>query len=244
LEKEVEPPVGQLALVFTDIKNSTALWDMQPVAMQASIKIHNNTMRRLLRSCGGYEVKTEGDAFMVAFPSATSAVLWCFIVQLQMQANPWPQEILDTDMCKAVSKVGPDGKEILISRGISVRMGVHWGSPVCEIDPVTKRMDYYGPMVNRSARVSGAADGGEIYVSSDVVRELSLLVGHPQKAEDNGDDDNDNEDVELDLAGVSLKQLEMVIVEIGEVKLKGLEHPETLSMVRVVAHSCAQSNSL
>ena len=35
--------------------------------MRSAIKIHNTIMRRQLRITGGYEVKTEGDAFMVAF---------------------------------------------------------------------------------------------------------------------------------------------------------------------------------
>jgi hypothetical protein len=54
----------------------------------------------------------------------------------------WPQEILDSE----------EGKEILDSRGevlyrgLSVRMGIHWGAPVCEADPITRRMDYFGPM--------------------------------------------------------------------------------------------------
>ena len=67
LEQEIEPPIGPLALVFTDIKNSTLLWDSYPAPMRSAIKIHNTIMRRQLRITGGYEVKTEGDAFMVAF---------------------------------------------------------------------------------------------------------------------------------------------------------------------------------
>ena len=43
--------------------------------MRSAIKIHNTIMRRQLRITGGYEVKTEGDAFMVAFPSPTAALL-------------------------------------------------------------------------------------------------------------------------------------------------------------------------
>ncbi|KAJ2018787.1 cysteinyl-tRNA synthetase, partial [Coemansia sp. S85] len=64
LEREVPPPVGEIALVFTDVKNSTIQWETNQVAMRSAIKVHNSTMRRMLRSIGGYEVKTEGDAFI------------------------------------------------------------------------------------------------------------------------------------------------------------------------------------
>ncbi|GMG56415.1 unnamed protein product [Ambrosiozyma monospora] len=61
---EIKPPTGHVALVFTDIKNSTLLWDTFPFPMRSAIKVHNSIMRRQLRIIGGYEVKTEGDAFM------------------------------------------------------------------------------------------------------------------------------------------------------------------------------------
>lgn len=47
-------------------------------------------------------------------------------------------------------------------------MGIHRGEPSCEPDPVTGRMDYFGRMVNRSARVEGMAKGGQILISEDV----------------------------------------------------------------------------
>ncbi|CAG8445716.1 14591_t:CDS:10 [Ambispora leptoticha] len=172
LQKEIEPPTGKIALVFTDIKNSTFLWETIPIAMRHAIKQHNTIMRRLLRNIGGYEVKTEGDAFMVSFPTVSSALLWCFTVQMQLLQADWPTELLELE----------DGKEVygghdseLIYRGLSVRMGIHWGSPVCETDPITKRMDYFGPMVNRAARICNAADGGQICVSADVESEIRLL---------------------------------------------------------------------
>ena len=80
LDQEVDAPQGEVTLVFTDIKNSTVLWETYSVAMQSAIKMHNEVMRRHLRIIGGYEVKTEGDAFMVAFPTVTSALLWAFTI--------------------------------------------------------------------------------------------------------------------------------------------------------------------
>lgn len=142
LDREVAPPVGLVALVFTDIRNSTALWESNP-GMQTAIRIHNQLLRRQLRAIGGYEVKTEGDAFMVSFPTVTAALLWTLTVQIELLREDWPQEILDSDEGKEIRT--PQGD--VLYRGLSVRMGIHFGSPVCEADPITRRMDYLGAMV-------------------------------------------------------------------------------------------------
>ncbi|KAN0064637.1 cysteinyl-tRNA synthetase [Thecaphora frezii] len=249
LDREVAPPIGQVALVFTDIKNSTALWETNG-GMQTAMRQHNYLLRRQLRTIGGYEVKTEGDAFMVSFPSVTSALLWCFTVQLQLQEEDWPQEILECD----------DGREVydaagqLIHRGLSVRMGIHWGWPVCEADPITRRMDYFGPMVNRSARICGAADGGQIMASKDVITELRDILGtfnDAAAANAGGDDlvalpptlaaDIKNHEIDEDTFRllnpnvsrdvVLLRRMGFGISEIGERRLKGLETPEVLSLI-------------
>lgn len=141
LDREVAPPVGMVALVFTDIRNSTALWESNP-GMQTAIRMHNQLLRRQLRAIGGYEVKTEGDAFMVSFPTVTSALLWCLTTQLELLREDWPQEILDSDEGREIL----DSRGEILYRGLSVRMGIHWGAPVCEADPITRRMDYFGPM--------------------------------------------------------------------------------------------------
>jgi adenylate cyclase len=62
--------------------------------MQNSMRIHHDLLRRLIRAFDGYEVKTEGDAFMVSFSSVTSAVLWCFTVQLELLRADWPVELI------------------------------------------------------------------------------------------------------------------------------------------------------
>ncbi|TID18625.1 hypothetical protein CANINC_003875 [Pichia inconspicua] len=181
LDDEIEPPTGDLAMVFTDIKNSTLLWDNYPAAMRSAIKVHNAIMRRQLRIIGGYEVKTEGDAFIVSFPTPTAALLWCFIVQQQLlTTNDWPAEILSSDQGLEIK----DTEGNLIFRGLSVRMGIHWGTPVCEMDVVTKRMDYFGPMVNRASRVSAVADGGQITMSNDFYHELEKVRKIHKKIEE------------------------------------------------------------
>lgn len=238
LDDEIEPPVGEVAMVFTDIKNSTLLWDYYPVEMQTAIKIHNSVMRRQLRIVGGYEVKTEGDAFIVSFPTITSAMLWCFTVQQQLLVADWPSEILQSDQGCEIR----DEKDSLIYRGLSVRMGIHWGFPVCERDIVTRRMDYFGPMVNRAARISGEADGGQITVSSDFIAHFTKILEIHQKCTTEQEKDKANEvlegfyqDTQIGLiVEAELEKLERIgwiMEDLGEKKLKGLETPERIMLL-------------
>ncbi|KAH8727810.1 hypothetical protein GQ44DRAFT_769873 [Phaeosphaeriaceae sp. PMI808] len=233
LDNEVDAPTGEVSLVFTDIKSSTLLWETYPIAMRSAIKMHNELMRRQLRIIGGYEVKTEGDAFMVAFRTVTSALLWCFTVQSQLLYVEWPQEILSSVNGQAV--VDTDGN--VIFRGLSVRMGIHWGTPVCEVDPVTKRMDYFGPMVNRASRISSVADGGQITVSSDFIAEIQrLLETHIEGDRSNsaGSEEAFGEDVNNQLIRQELRSLSsqgFEVKDLGERRLKGLENPEYIYLM-------------
>jgi adenylate cyclase len=233
LDNEVDAPTGEVSLVFTDIKNSTLLWETYPIAMRSAIKMHNELMRRQLRIIGGYEVKTEGDAFMVAFRTVTSALLWCFTIQSQLLEVQWPQEILSSVNGQEV--VDPDGN--VIFRGLSVRMGIHWGTPVCEVDPVTRRMDYFGPMVNRASRISSVADGGQITVSSDFIAEIQrLLETHIEGDRSNsaGSDEAFSEDSSSQLIRQELRSLSsqgFEVKDLGERRLKGLENPEYIYLM-------------
>ena len=240
--EEPEAPIGDVAIVFTDIKNSTALWEILPVPMRSAIMIHNELMRRQLRIIGGYEVKTEGDAFMVSFPTVTSALLWSFSCQSHLLELSWPGEILDTVHCQ--EKYDADGN--VIYRGLSVRMGIHWGRPVCEQDPITRRMDYFGPMVNKAARVSAVADGGQISVSSDYISEIQrTLELYAETGDDTEKDGKDRRDsaesqqteredpmaaqIKRELRQLSSQGFE--VKDLGEKKLKGLENPETIYLM-------------
>lgn len=233
LDQEVDAPIGDVTLVFTDIKNSTLLWETYPIAMRSAIKMHNELMRRHLRLIGGYEVKTEGDAFMVAFPTVTSALLWAFTIQVSLLEVAWPQEILSSVNGQEVTD--PDGN--MLFRGLSVRMGIHWGRPVCETDPVTRRMDYFGPMVNRAARIQSVADGGQITVSSDFIAEVQrLLETHIETdrtnsagSEESMTDDVINAAIQRELRSLSSHGFE--VKDLGERRLKGLENPEYIYLM-------------
>ncbi|KAH7326525.1 adenylate cyclase, ACY [Stachybotrys elegans] len=234
LEAEIAAPTGNVSIAFTDIKNSTTLWEMYPTAMRSAIKLHNEVMRRQLRRIGGYEVKTEGDAFMVSFPTATSALLWCFAVQMELLDVSWPSEVLNSVSCQPIY----DNDGTLIFRGLSVRMGIHFGNDhVSERDPVTRRMDYFGPMINKAARISAVADGGQIVVSRDFISEITRCLENYQDTDranfNNSDDTFEDENfaaaIRKDLRSLTSQGFEgFQVKEMGEKKLKGLENPEVV----------------
>ncbi|ATB50246.1 ATP-binding protein [Corallococcus macrosporus] len=154
------PPEGSVALVFTDVQGSTRLWERCGAGMRAALEVHDRVLRSLLAGSAGYEVKTQGDSFMIAFPSVQEALGWCLEAQDVLLRAPWPVDILSQP--EAAEEMGPGG---LLFRGLRVRMGVHVGEPECRVDARSGRTDYLGRMVNVAARVAAAGHGGQVLVS-------------------------------------------------------------------------------
>ena len=88
----VPAPTGSITLCFTDVEGSTVQWEANAEAMAQCIGVHNDLMRIKLEEYHGYEVKTEGDAFMVAFSDPNNALNWCLDVQQSLLNAEWPEE--------------------------------------------------------------------------------------------------------------------------------------------------------
>ncbi len=129
-------PSGTVTFLFTDIEGSTRLWESQPEQMALALRRHDGILRNAIESAGGYVFKTVGDAFCASFWTAPSAVQAALLGQQAMGAQDWPT-----------------------SRPIRVRMGLHTGT--CE----ERDGDYFGPTVNRAARLEAVAHGGQILLS-------------------------------------------------------------------------------
>lgn len=171
-------PTGTVAIVFTDVQSSTQLWEQCGEAMQAALDMHNTVLRALLATSWGYEVKTQGDSFMVVFPSVPEAVRWCLDAQEALLQASWPAEVLAHP--QGAEERGPQGR--LLHRGLRVRMGVHVGEAECRVDERTGRADYLGRTVNVAARVTSAGHGGQILLSGAAwtqVADQLEAVGHP-----------------------------------------------------------------
>lgn len=173
-EDEDQTPKPPLAIVFTDIVKSTALWEKDSESMNEAMAIHDDLIRSLADKYAGYEVKQNGDGFMFAFQSAPSALNFCLDIQVQLQTQKWPQALLELPAAEPVTKeVGEEQKEkIVLWKGLRLRMSAHYGEPVCKWNGVIKRMDYLGPAVNRAARFIGVCEGGQIVVSQEFLQEL------------------------------------------------------------------------
>lgn len=211
----VAPPTGVVTLVFTDISHSTQLWEMHSMAMLDAVKAHNELMRQAIAECNGYEVKTEGDSFMIAFQGACDAMRFCLLVQDRMLQIKWPTEIVGTSMCQTIM----DNTGQVLFHGLRVCMGIHTGEPDCELDPITKRMDYYGPMVNRASRVKAMADGGQIVMTS---RTREAFFAGTER----------------------LPTFNLQLVDLGEFALKGVEQKERLFQLNSAALSRRQFSLL
>jgi eukaryotic-like serine/threonine-protein kinase len=136
-------PDGTVTILFTDIENSTALNErLGDRRWLEVLRAHNSIVRRCIGEHGGYEVKSQGDGFIIAYPSARR-VLQCAV-----------------DMQRNLARVDAEPGEPL-----RVRIGLHTGEAIREGD------DFYGRSVTLAARLGDEAQGGEILTTS-IVREL------------------------------------------------------------------------
>ncbi len=174
------------AMVFTDIQASTTLWAHAPHAMGPALDTHHSLLRRLIEEYKGYEVKTIGDSFMVAFNDLPLAIDFALAVQGSLYEYDWGTGVLDStyrqlgfgavpDGCTAPPTVDEQPEYDSLWNGLRVRVGVHYGMGDIKFDETSKGYDYYGTVVNTAARVEGVGHGGQIIVTEDSINRLATL---------------------------------------------------------------------
>jgi class 3 adenylate cyclase len=179
------PRNGTIAIVFTDIEGSTALWEISKTTMSKALDVHHNTIRKVIDKHKGYEVKTIGDSFMIALDSADKAVCLANDIQEELLIADWPVELADMPWAGSEfhCSSGYKGPPKPLYRGLRVRIGIHigkhsdsaeeGGNMQTKYDNVAKGYDYYGGAVNAASRIEQLAFGGQTLISSDVMGELS-----------------------------------------------------------------------
>ena len=165
-------PSGVVTFVLTDVVDSTGLWERAPALMDGSMHRCEALIASAVSDGSGLLLKFrgEGDSTMSVFGRATDAARAAMAAQRSLLAEEWP---LETQ--------------------IRVRVAVHTG------EAIERDGDYFGPAVNRSARLRSIARGGQVLVS----RATADLVA-----------DHLDEGIEL--------------VDLGEHQLRGVERRESI----------------
>ena len=167
-------PTGLVTCLFSDIEGSTRIELALGTGPYRDVRErHRALLRNAFREHAGHEQSTEGDSFFVIFPRASEAVAAAADAQRSLAAATWPSDAT-----------------------VRVRMGLHTG----EIEAIGG--DVVGYTINRTARITGVAHGGQVLLS-DTTRAL----------------------VAEDLpAGTSLRDL-------GSHRLKDLREPERIAQL-------------
>jgi DNA-binding SARP family transcriptional activator len=124
--------------LLTDIVDSVSLWERDPMPMSQAVARHDAIIRDAVSGSGGEVVraKGEGDSTFSVFAHPADAVAAAAAIQEAIADEEWPSTAV-----------------------VRVRVGVHTG------DAEPRDGDWYGPAVNRAARLRALADSGHIFVS-------------------------------------------------------------------------------
>jgi predicted ATPase/class 3 adenylate cyclase len=141
---DVHFPTGTVVFLFSDIEGSTRRWERYGDAMRDALRRHDEILRSEIEAHRGYVFKTIGDEFCAAFATIREALAAAVGVQRRMARENFGH-----------------------IEGLAVRMALHAG----ETDE--RGGDYFGPAVNRTARLLSAGHGGQILLSR-VAADLSV----------------------------------------------------------------------
>jgi class 3 adenylate cyclase/tRNA A-37 threonylcarbamoyl transferase component Bud32 len=169
-----QAPTGRVTFFFTDIQGSTAMWERDARRMQAALARHDEILRSVITEHGGLVFKMVGDACCAAFSSASDALEAALAAQRAIFAEPWDDRVR-----------------------VRVRMALHTG------EAEERGGDYFGPPLNRVARLLSAGHGGQTLLS----RSTRELLGDGDLPE-----------------GVELRDM-------GEHRLRDLKEPERIFQV-------------
>jgi len=131
-------PSGTVTFLFTDLENSTPLWEKYPESMKSALARHDGILKEIIESNDGQIVKTTGDGVHAVFSTAIDAVKASLGIQQTIQNS----EVLKTS-----------------EFSLRVRMGIHTG------EAELRDGDYYGSTLNRAARIMSIGHGGQILIS-------------------------------------------------------------------------------
>jgi predicted ATPase/DNA-binding SARP family transcriptional activator len=176
-----ELPSGVVTFLLTDIEGSSGLWEADAGAMAAALGHHDELIARTVDAHGGrlLKAKGEGDSTLTVFRRASDGAACAVEIQRALQNAQWPGGL-----------------------DLRTRLALHTG------EAHEREGDYFGPALNRAARLRSLARGGATVMSqatAEIVRERMPL-------------------------GTEL-------VEHGPQQLRGLSRPENVFELRAISQT-------
>lgn len=133
--------VTDLTYLFTDLKNSTAMYDSIGDATAYNLVMeHFDTIGSAVAGHNGAVIKTIGDAVMATFVDPADAVTAAL------------------DMVERIRTSDDD---------LQLKVGVHRGHSIAV--SLNERLDYFGQNVNIAARTQQLAGASEVFLTQDVL---------------------------------------------------------------------------
>ena len=136
-------PEPARTFLFTDVEGSSRLWEREPARMRPALAAHDTLARAAVEAHRGRIVKTTGDGVHAVFEDPLDA-LGAAVALQQALADPGATHGL----------------------ALRVRCGMHLGAEESRED------DFFGPAVNRAARIMSAAHGGQVLLSGAVAERV------------------------------------------------------------------------
>ncbi len=137
--------VSQVALLFSDLRGSTALYERVGDARAFNmVREHFALLGSIVRDHDGAVVKTIGDAVMACFGDPADAVKAALAMQTGIK-----------------------------SHDLVLKLGVHAGPSV--VVNLNDRLDYFGSTVNMAARLQGQSEGGDIVISRTIAADPAVI---------------------------------------------------------------------
>ncbi|HYK53251.1 MAG TPA: FxSxx-COOH system tetratricopeptide repeat protein [Candidatus Eremiobacteraceae bacterium] len=140
MELKAPLPSGTVTFAFTDIEGSTARWERDRAAMQEAVRRHDSILREAIEKRGGHVFKTMGDAFFSVFTRPEDAIAAMLAAQRAILAEDF----------SAID-------------GLRVRAAMHTGTAD------EREGDYFGPALNKVARLLSIGHGGQILLTSETM---------------------------------------------------------------------------
>lgn len=129
-----------LVFLFTDIEGSTEKWEKHRTEMEKALSRHDAILQEHIRKYGGRIIKHMGDGVFAVFDNGEP--LQCAVeIQKDLAKEDWG-----------------------VLGALRIRMALHAGNAE------KKGEDYFGPVVNRTARILATSWGGQILLSDEAVK--------------------------------------------------------------------------